>query len=150
MTLNALLPREIIDFWTAAGRKRWFAKDTAFDEAIRARFAVAHIAASRGDLHVWRGSREGVLALLLLLDQFPRNLYRGSAHAFATDPLARAVASEAIAAGLDRASPLDLRPFFYLPFEHSEAIEDQRRAVSLCAALEADGGESAAWAWRAP
>ncbi len=137
---------EIVAFWRAAGRNAWFAKAPAFDEEVRARFEGAHHAAARRELEAWRVTVDGVLALLLLLDQFPRNLYRGSAHAFATDPLARAVTAQAIAAGLDRAAPSDLRAFFYLPFEHSESIEDQRRSLALCEVLERETGESARWA----
>lgn len=139
-------PADVIGFWCEAGRARWFAKSDAFDTAIRDRFAAAHHAAAQGDLAGWADSAEGSLALLLLLDQFPRNIYRGSAHAFATDPLARAVANAAIAAGHDRQVALDLRLFFYLPFEHSEQMADQDRCLALCEALEAEGGESADWA----
>lgn len=138
--------REVLEFWTAAGPKAWFAKDPGFDAEIRRRFEAAHHAAARGELDGWTAEAESALALLLLLDQFPRNLFRGSAHAFAADPLARAVARGAIADGLDRATPASLRPFFYLPFEHSEAIEDQKLALALCEALERETGESARWA----
>ncbi|NWG54204.1 MAG: DUF924 family protein, partial [Hydrogenophilaceae bacterium] len=87
----------IVRFWREAGADAWFAKDEAFDEAIRTRFEALHHAAARGACADWEESAEGALALLLLLDQFPRNLYRGSAHAFAADPLARAIAARAIA-----------------------------------------------------
>jgi uncharacterized protein (DUF924 family) len=139
-------PADIIAFWTEAGPKRWFAKDAAFDALIRERFEGVHHAAARGELSDWSETWEGALALLLLLDQFPRNIWRGSAHAFATDPLALSIARAALERGFDRAAPLTLRPFFYLPFEHSERLEDQNLCVALCEALEAEGGDKANWA----
>jgi len=122
---------DVVDFWIEAGRKRWFAKDAAFDAQIRERFEAAHHAAARGELDDWRRTAEGALALLLLLDQFPRNLWRGSPHAFATDPLAREIAEASIDRGFDDAVDPTLRQFFYLPFEHSEDLGDQDRAVML-------------------
>jgi uncharacterized protein (DUF924 family) len=126
-------PDDVVAFWTGAGPKRWFAKDEAFDADIRGRYEATHHAAARGELDSWADTAEGALALLLLLDQFPRNLWRGSAHAFATDPLARRIAEHAIGRGFDRAVEPALRQFFYLPFEHSEDLGDQERAVTLCA-----------------
>ncbi|MFM5922871.1 MAG: DUF924 family protein [Novosphingobium sp.] len=138
---------EVIAFWREAGAPRWFAKDEAFDAAIHARFEAAHHAAARGEFAHWSLDWEGALALLILLDQFPRNLFRGSAHAFATDPLALSLARKAVAAGLDQVAPADLRVFFYLPFEHSEALVDQDRCLKLCAALDAtSGSEWSKWA----
>jgi uncharacterized protein (DUF924 family) len=139
-------PGDIIEFWQAAGQKRWFAKDDAFDAEIRSRFEAAHHQAARGELAGWGSSWQGSLALLLLLDQFPRNLWRGSAHAFATDPLALSLARAALEAGHDQAAPAELRVFFYLPFEHSEALADQDRCVALCEALDAQGSDWARWA----
>lgn len=129
--MNMTQIRAITHFWREAGPARWFAKDAAFDAAIREGFEPLHHEAARGALSSWLDEAEGALALLLLTDQFPRNLYRGSAHAFATDPLARAVAAEALALGHDRMTEPALRPFFYLPFEHSEDPHDQARAVHL-------------------
>lgn len=125
-------PDEIIAFWREAGPKRWFKKDAAFDAEIRGRFEAAHHAAARGERSSWEARAEGALALLLLLDQFPRNMYRGSAHQFATDGLARAVARRAVASGFDRQYEGSWRGFFYLPFEHSEDAADQALSVSLC------------------
>ncbi|MEQ1541121.1 MAG: DUF924 family protein [Novosphingobium sp.] len=136
----------IVAFWRDAGPDRWYAKDDAFDAALRTRFEAAHHAAARGEFSGWSADWEGSLALLILLDQVPRNIYRGSAHAFATDPLARSIANSALEAGHDQAAPPDLRAFFYLPFEHSERIEDQDRCVALCEALQAAGGPPAEWA----
>src|SRR5277367_4477725 len=96
-------PADIVDFWRAAGPPRWFKKDDAFDAAIRLKFEPTHHAAARGEYDRWTESADGALALLLLLDQFPRNLYRGSGHAFATDPLARQAARDAVGRGFDAA-----------------------------------------------
>lgn len=137
---------DIVDFWREAGPKAWFKHDPAFDQILRARFEAAHHAAARGEHDGWRMTAEGALALLLLLDQFPRNLWRGSAHAFSTDPLARSAARAAIAAGHDRAVETPLRDFFYLPFCHSETLADQAAAVALWTDLEDAGGSSAKWA----
>ena len=132
-------PAAIVTFWREVGPKGWFEKDAALDDEIRRRFLGAHEAAAAGKLTDWEQSAEGALALLILLDQFPRNMFRGEARAFATDPLARAVASRAILNGFDGAFP-DLRGFFYLPFEHSENLADQERGIALYkAAGDADG-----------
>src|SRR5580698_3362441 len=117
-------PADIVNFWRAAGDKRWFEKDDAFDAAIRLKFEPTHHAAARGDYHHWIESADGALALLILLDQFPRNLYRGSAHSWATDPMARAIADEAIRRGHDTRFEPALRSFFYLPYEHAENSAD--------------------------
>jgi len=132
-------PTDVVAFWRAAGPKKWFEKDAAFDDDIRRRFLALHEAAATGKLTTWEGSAEGALALLILLDQFPRNMFRGQACAFATDALARAIASRAILNGFDGAFP-DMRGFFYLPFEHSEDLADQERGLTLYkAAGDADG-----------
>ena len=122
---------EVISFWREAGPKKWFLKDDAFDAAIRAKFAALHARAAVGDLDHWAETADGALALLLLLDQFSRNLYRGSPQAFAQDERARTIARRAVAAGLDREVDPAFRTFFYLPFEHSEAIADQEVCVRL-------------------
>ncbi len=127
-------PADVLEFWTWAGPKHWFAKDERFDARIRERFEALHHAAARRELDDWAQNAQGALALLLLLDQFPRNMYRGSAHSFATDPLARLIARGAIDAGHDRAVDPALRQFFYLPLEHSESLADQDHAVALCQA----------------
>lgn len=122
-------------FWTEAGPARWFAKDVTFDDYFRLRFLASHEAAARGACAGWATNPQGALALLLLLDQFPRNCFRGTARMYATDPLARAVAGAAVAAGLDRGVVLEQQKFFYLPFAHSEDLADQDRSVALCARL---------------
>lgn len=126
-------PSDVVAFWVNAGPKAWFRKSKAFDADIRAQFEPMHFAASRGELDGWAETAQGALALLLLLDQFPRNMFRGSPHAFATDPLARQVARAAVDRGFDKDVDPALRQFFYLPFEHSEHLEDQDRSVVLCA-----------------
>jgi uncharacterized protein (DUF924 family) len=128
-------PADVTGFWRAAGPKRWFAKDARFDDAIRLRFEPVHHAAARGKYDDWIETPEGSLALVILLDQFPRNLFRDSAHAFATDPLARRFAREAIERGRDTATEPGLRSFFYLPFEHSEDLADQDFGLQRCEAL---------------
>lgn len=121
----------IVGFWHDAGPDRWFAKDDAFDAELRARFLDEHFAAARREREAMLDDADGALALILLLDQVPRNVFRDSAHAFATDPLAREYAQRAIDAGSDTAVDTALRIFFYMPFEHSEAMADQDRAVAL-------------------
>lgn len=121
----------VIDFWRAAGPKLWFAKDAEFDRRFRERFLSLHEAAARGELDDWLAAPDGTLALLLLLDQFPRNAFRGTARMYATDAMARDVAHTAIAVGHDRMFETELRVFFYLPFGHSEILADQERSVAL-------------------
>lgn len=126
---------DAIEFWRAAGHEKWFARDDAFDADFHARFLDAHQAAARRELEGWMESADGALALMVLLDQFPRNCFRGSAHSYATDGLARHYAIRAIDAGFDRRVDPAMRFFFYMPFEHSEAPQDQQRALDLFAAL---------------
>jgi uncharacterized protein (DUF924 family) len=127
-------PGEIVRFWRDAGPKAWFAKDETFDGRCRA-FEKAHHAAARRELGNWEMDSEGALALLLLLDQIPRNIYRDSPHAFATDHLALGVAQRAIKNGFDAATEAQLRLFFYLPFEHAEDLAAQDEGVRLTEAL---------------
>jgi uncharacterized protein (DUF924 family) len=133
---------ETIAFWTDAGPDRWFAADPDFDALVRARFLPLHETAARGDLAGWETSCEGALALLLLLDQFPRNMFRGAPRAFATDSRALAVAERAIAREFDRAYALPLRRFFYLPFMHAENLARQKRCEALCIAAGDEEGAS--------
>jgi uncharacterized protein (DUF924 family) len=95
-------PAEIVWFWGEAGPDKWFEQDESFDQAIRLRFLSTYEAGANGKLTSWEESIEGALALVLLLDQFPRNMFRGEARAFATDALARAVADRALARGFAR------------------------------------------------
>ena len=127
--------RALLAFWRQAGMARWFRGGDAFDDECRERWQEAHFAAARGEFDYWLGDADGALALVLLLDQIPRNIFRASWHAFATDPLALHYATRAIDAGFDARVDPALRFFLYMPFEHSEAMPDQDRAVELFTAL---------------
>ncbi|WP_411380661.1 DUF924 family protein [Pseudomonas sp. MPB26] len=131
-------PHAVIDFWKQAGPKRWFAKNAAFDATFRDAFHIAHLQAARRELESWLDSAQGALALLILLDQYPRNAFRGTAHMFATDPLARLYAQRMLDAGLDQQIEPSLRAFCYLPFEHSEDPADQQRSLVLNQPLDAN------------
>jgi uncharacterized protein (DUF924 family) len=127
--------REVVAFWEGAGPALWFAKNAEFDRRFRERFLPLHEAAARGDYDGWNATPEGALALMILLDQFPRNAFRDTPRMYATDAAARALAAAAIAAGHDRFVAEELQKFFYLPFAHSEELADQDRAVELCGRL---------------
>jgi uncharacterized protein (DUF924 family) len=129
-------PTEVIAFWRDAGPGKWFNGGDAFDAECRERFADAHMAAARRDFDGWMVSADGALALVLLLDQIPRNIFRGSGHAFASDGLALHHAQQAIHAGLDVQVEQALRAFMYLPFEHCEAMAMQDRCIELMASLD--------------
>jgi uncharacterized protein (DUF924 family) len=127
-------PLDVLAFWRAAGPDKWFERDDGFDADVRARFLATCAAAAQGRLDDWQGTPDGVLALLILLDQFPRNLFRDDARAFATDAQAREIAERAIARGFDRMFGLPERRFFYTPLMHSENLADQERCIALCRA----------------
>lgn len=134
MTADAI--DDVLTFWFAPGRKEsWFGKSDAFDREIGARFGSLMEDAAAGRLGHWTATPRGSLALCILLDQFPRNVWRGTPRAFASDARAREVAAHALAAGQDRCLTPDERMFFYLPFEHSEDPGDQERCVRLMAEL---------------
>jgi uncharacterized protein (DUF924 family) len=135
MTELDTTPSDILAFWQSAGPDRWFTKDDGFDTDIRGRFLATYETATAGHLLPWDAGADGALALTIVLDQFPRNMFRGSARIYWADPLARAVADRALARAFDRAVTPALRTFFYLPFMHSEAIADQERCVALYRAL---------------
>ncbi len=123
---------DVLRFWfVQAGKKKWFRGGPPFDAEIRARFAGHHAAAAAGLLECWRSTPDGALALLIILDQFSRNLFRNDARAFACDAYARLVASEAIRRRFDKVGDIERRPFFYLPFMHSEGLGDQDFSVRL-------------------
>ena len=129
----------IVDFWFAAGmEKRWFIRDPVFDGEVRERLAEGHERAATGGLDDWRNTAAGCVALCVLLDQVPRNLFRGQGRAFATDAEARAVAVYALKHDLDRTLPQAQRLFLYLPFEHSESLADQDTSVRLFGQLDDD------------
>lgn len=131
--ITGMTPEAINHFWIdEVGPKLWYSPTAELDQTIRDRFMVAWIEAPRlaGE---WADTPEGALAALILTDQFPRNMFRQDARAFATDPLARRIADAAIQAGHDRATPEPQRQFFYMPFMHSEDLTDQHRGVALFA-----------------
>ncbi|MBT9371523.1 DUF924 family protein [Rhizobium sp. CSW-27] len=126
---------DVLRFWRDAGPDKWFDKDASFDAAFHDRFRDLHFAAARRDLDDWLAAPDSSLALILLLDQFPRNCFRGTAHMYATDALARHAARIALDAGFDARVDPALRVFFYLPFMHSEDLADQQLCCRLCAPL---------------
>jgi len=143
---NADLLDEVLDFWfagalesSAAAEARnalWFGNDEEFDRQIRARFGALPERAARGELDGWLKTPRGVLAMVIVLDQFPRNLHRGSAQAFAYDAAARAAATLLISRGLDETLHPIEAGFLYLPFEHSEDLLDSQRSLELYRGLE--------------
>jgi uncharacterized protein (DUF924 family) len=137
-SLCAVAPADVLSFWREAGPARWFRKDETFDTEFRSRFLACHEAATRGELDAWAADADGAFALLILLDQFPRNAFRGTARMFESDPKAREIARAAVAAGFDMQFEAGLRNFFYLPFMHSEDLADQDRAVEFARKLGDD------------
>jgi uncharacterized protein (DUF924 family) len=132
--------KEVLELWfDPANRSHWFVASADFDDLIRKRLGPLHDDAAEGRLEKWRESADGALALCILLDQAPRNMFRGSPRAYATDPQARSVARHILSSDFDRSYPTDdHRLFAYLPFEHSEDIGDQRLAVKLLAERTTD------------
>ncbi len=125
-------PEEVYSFWfEECGRKDWFGGGAELDDEIKARFRETHLALASGAGGEWNSTPENRLAMIVVLDQFPRNIYRGTALAFATDGLALAQAEQAIQVGGDKRVPEEFRIFFYLPFEHAEDISHQDRSVAL-------------------
>lgn len=135
MSEQTISPLDVLDFWWQAGAAKWFARDDKFDRRCRETFTAAIEAAAAGELDHWSDSADGALALILLLDQMPRNIYRGTPEAFKADGKAVEIAQKALDKGFDRAFPKDARGFFYLPFEHSEDMAHQERSVDLCRIL---------------
>lgn len=127
--------REVVAFWRAAGPDKWFAKDPTFDRAFRDRFADRYHQATSGELRDWQRSAEGSLALVILLDQYPRNAFRGTAAMYGSDAQAREVTARAIRSGFDLSIEPKLRLFLYLPYGHSEDPLDQERSVELSRTL---------------
>ena len=148
---------EVLDFWFGREgepgygefREAWFRKDPEFDRALRERFQDLHEAAARGDLDAWRDEARSCLALVILLDQFPRNMFRGDPRSYATDRKAQEIAEYAVDRALDRELPAFQRMFLYMPFMHSEDLEHQRRSVELFRVLGGDEeGDSSHYAVR--
>jgi uncharacterized protein (DUF924 family) len=138
--MYTVTPNDVITFWTQAGPALWFAVDRDFDARLRWTFFGAHQAAARGDLDDWQATPDGALALILLLDQFPRNIFRGLARAFSTDANALSVAHRAIEAGFDAHYEPPLRRFFYLPMMHAEDLAEQDFCIEKCRACGDEEG----------
>lgn len=142
MTYPSMIER-VLKFWFGDGydptdalglvapQAQWFTKDANFDQMVRERFVAIYEQAAAGQLADWTETATGCLALVLVLDQFPRNMFRNSARAFATDNQALAIAQLAMDLGFDQEVSPVMRAFFYLPFEHSESLQNQNRAVQL-------------------
>lgn len=129
---------EVVAFWRDAGAEKWFLKDEMFDSHFSERFGDLHTAAASRQCDHWSEDAEGALALMILLDQFPRNCFRGSGHMYATDPLGRYYARKAIEEGHDMATEAPIRVFFYLPFSHSETLADHDIPMERSTALGGD------------
>lgn len=124
-------PEAIINFWRQAGPDRWFAKNDAFDAEIRQQFMAVWENAGSGKLSGWQKTDKGLLALVLVLDQFPSNMFRNDPRAFSSDAQARKIARRALETGADMRTERALRGFFYLPFEHCEQADDQALSIAL-------------------
>jgi uncharacterized protein (DUF924 family) len=149
-------PDEVLDFWFGREgepgyggfREEWFRKDPEFDREIRDRFEELHQDASAGRLDGWKEDARGCLALVILLDQFPRNMYRGDPRSYATDRKAQETAEYAVDHALDRELPEFQRMFLYMPFMHSEDLAHQRRSVELFRGLGEGEGDGDSYAVR--
>jgi len=144
MVEASVAPAEILAFWRNAGPARWYSRDDAFDAEVRRRFLGLWQRAAAGELSSWETSDDGALALVIVLDQFPRNMFRGDIRTYASDARAREVAHRAIERGADARIDPALREFLYLPLMHSEHLADQLRCIELSSA--AGHTESLKWA----
>jgi uncharacterized protein (DUF924 family) len=124
-------PADILKFWREAGRDRWYKRDDAFDAEVRHRYLDLWRKAAAGELSSWEASDDSALALTIVLDQFPRNMFRGDIRTYASDRQARDVAARAIDRGTDARIDRALLEFLYLPFMHSEHLPDQLRCIEL-------------------
>jgi len=138
VNLNMSANDDTLRFWFDEHPKDWFVKNPAFDAEIRRRFLALHEQAAAGRLEQWAQGPRGCLALVILLDQFPRNMFRGEARAFATDAQARVAARAILERGWDRTMTQSEQLFAYLPFEHSEALEDQDLSCELMREFDAE------------
>lgn len=152
--MNSAAAHEVLDFWFGApgsveygtSREAWFKKSDAFDAQIRERFLPVYEEAAAGQRAHWRDSPLTLLALIIVLDQFPRNMFRESPRAFATDAMALDAARRMTAMGWDVRLNAVQRQFVYLPFEHAEDLDTQRTCLQLFGALGNDG--LLEWAWK--
>lgn len=130
-------PTDILNFWFfKENSTKWFIKSKDFDNLIIEKFSNTYIKAAKGDLDAWKETPEGMLALIIIFDQLPRNMFRGNAQSFATDAKALSLAKEAIAKGFDKKLTVEQQRFIYMPFMHSENLKDQNKSVELFAKAE--------------
>ena len=129
MSEYAVLPETIVEFWWNAGPEKWFATDAAFDETIKSRFLDIHERAASGGLDEWIEAPTGALALVILLDQFPRNMFRGTPRAYATDEKAKTIGLVALERGDHETVSEDINQFLAVPLMHSEDLADQDLCV---------------------
>jgi uncharacterized protein (DUF924 family) len=129
--MTAPTPTDVLAFWRAAGKDKWYTKNEAFDAEVQHRFLDLWQQAVAGELTSWETTDDGALALVIVLDQFPRNMFRGDARTFSTDAKALRVADHAIARGADKRIDSGLVEFLYMPFMHSEELADQERCIAL-------------------
>jgi uncharacterized protein (DUF924 family) len=130
--MSEITAQDVLRFWfEEIDSRKWFSNDAGFDAEIRRRFADTHEAAKRGDLSAWRHTPAGRLAEIIVLDQFTRNMYRGTPRAFAFDRLALVLAQEAVARGADCELPPAQRAFLYMPYMHSESLPVHEQAIKL-------------------
>jgi uncharacterized protein (DUF924 family) len=144
MVEASVTPADILAFWRDAGPDRWYRRDDAFDAEVRRRFLGLWQRAAAVELSSWETSDDGALALVIVLDQFPRNMFRDDIRTYASDTQAREVAHRAIERGADARIDGALREFLYLPFMHSEHLADQLRCIELSRA--AGHAENLKWA----
>ena len=137
-------PADILAFWRDAGPERWYKRDDGFDAEVRRHYLALWRQAAAGELASWEASDDGALALIIVLDQFPRNMFRGDAETYASDAQAREVAQRAVGRGVDARVEPALRQFLYLPFMHSEQLPDQLRCIEL--SRKAGDAENLKWA----
>lgn len=124
--------KDIIDFWFDENSKKvWFNSTPVFDAELKEKFEETYLAARDGELSAWEANAEGILALVILFDQFPLNMYRGDVKSFSTEQRSRDLALTAIEKGLDKDLSNEQKSFLYMPFMHSENLEDQDKAIAL-------------------
>jgi uncharacterized protein (DUF924 family) len=148
---SRMLAESVLDFWfepelgsdKSAFQSRWFFPNPEFDRLCATRFLASYEDAAHGRLDDWTNEPRSCLALVLLLDQFPRNMFRGTARAFATDAKARELTRHALVSGFDRELSAAMQMFLYLPLEHSENLDDQSESVRLNSALAAGNSDYA-------
>ena len=131
--------KDILDFWFKETQpQQWFQKNPEYDELVKSNFLETYEIARQGALDEWKNDADGVLCLCLLLDQFPRNMFRDTPQAFATDAQALLIAKYALSKGLDQVISPEKRRFVYLPFEHSENLSDQKKSLELFETMKSD------------